>query len=87
MCYGLYAATPALWDAAKQFADQLAHSLGFRPGGRVDIDCFIGRYSSTHVGVHVDHAHNFGFTLQDTGWPNNVCLAQYTKRPPRTQIS
>ncbi|WP_375644073.1 MULTISPECIES: hypothetical protein [unclassified Bartonella] len=23
------------------------------------------RYSSTHVGVHVDHAHNFGFTLQD----------------------
>ncbi|WP_406604182.1 hypothetical protein [Bartonella gliris] len=63
MYYGLYAATPILWDAAKQFADQLAHSLGFRPGGRVDIDCFIGRYSSTHVGIHVDHAHNFSFTL------------------------
>ncbi|UTO28915.1 hypothetical protein [Bartonella harrusi] len=65
MYYGLYAATPIMWDVAKRFADRLAHSLGFRPGGRVDIDCFIGRYSSTHVGVHVDHAHNFGFTLRD----------------------
>ncbi|WP_375624430.1 MULTISPECIES: hypothetical protein [unclassified Bartonella] len=41
MYYGLYAAIPLLWDAAKHFADQLAHSLGFRPGGRVDIACFI----------------------------------------------
>ncbi|WP_142417159.1 hypothetical protein [Bartonella massiliensis] len=85
MYYGLYAATPVLWDTAKQFADQLAHSLGFRPGGRVDIDCFIGRYSSTHVGVHVDHAHNFGFTLQDGKtmftWPNTRKDLQGLKYP------
>ncbi|WP_043288677.1 hypothetical protein [Paraburkholderia oxyphila] len=65
MYYGLHAASPTLWDIAKSFADQLALLLGYRPGGRVDIDCFIGRYSSTHVGIHVDHAHNFGFTLRD----------------------
>ncbi|MCZ2159204.1 hypothetical protein NPX99_08110 [Bartonella sp. 220] len=85
MYYGLYAASPVLWDAAKQFADQLAHSLGFRPGGRVDIDCFIGRYSSTHVGVHVDHAHNFGFTLQDGktmfAWPSTRKDLQGLKYP------
>jgi hypothetical protein len=63
--YGLHAASTAMWDAAKVVADQLAHSLGHRPGGRVDIDCFVGRYSSTHTGVHVDHAHNFAFTLRD----------------------
>ncbi|SAL21397.1 hypothetical protein AWB71_01059 [Caballeronia peredens] len=65
MYYGLHAASPVIWDIAKVFSDQLALSLGYRPGGRVDIDCFIGRYSSTHVGIHVDHAHNFGFTLRD----------------------
>ncbi|WP_074381408.1 hypothetical protein [Bartonella doshiae] len=85
MYYGLYAATPALWDVAKQFADQLAHSLSFRPGGRVDIDCFIGRYSSTHVGIHVDHAHNFGFTLQDGKtmfvWPSTRKELQGLKYP------
>ncbi|WP_273757029.1 hypothetical protein [Bartonella sp. MM73XJBT] len=81
----LNAATPILWDAAKQFADQLAHSLGFRPGGRVDIDYFIGRYSSTHVGIHVDHAHNFGFTLQDDktmfAWTNTRKDLQGLKYP------
>ncbi|WP_375639778.1 MULTISPECIES: hypothetical protein [unclassified Bartonella] len=89
MYYGLYAATPALWDAAKKFADQLAHSLGFRPGGRVDIDCFIGRYSSTYVGVHVDHAHNFGFTLQDGktmfAWPGTRRDLQGLKYPEYEQ--
>ncbi|MHA6845429.1 hypothetical protein [Ralstonia syzygii] len=65
MYYGLHAASPIIWDVAKAFSDQLALSIGYRPGGRVDIDCFIGRYSSTYVGVHVDHAHNFGFTLRD----------------------
>ncbi|WP_273758466.1 hypothetical protein [Bartonella sp. AU55XJBT] len=85
MYYGLYAATPVLWDAAKQFANQLAHSLGFSPGGRVDIDCFIGRYSSTHVGIHVDHAHNFAFTLQDGktmfAWPSTRKDLQGLKYP------
>ncbi|WP_454738905.1 hypothetical protein [Cupriavidus necator] len=65
MYYGLHAASPTIWDVAKVFADQLALSIGYRPGGRVDIDCFIGRYSSTYIGIHVDHAHNFGFTLRD----------------------
>ena len=63
--FGLHAASPAMWDTAKSFADHLAHALGHRPGGRVDIDCFVGRYSSTHTGVHVDHAHNFAFTLRN----------------------
>lgn len=65
MYYGLHAASPIIWDVAKTFSDQLALSIGYRPGGRVDIDCFIGRYSSTYIGIHVDHAHNFGFTLRD----------------------
>ncbi|WP_063552340.1 hypothetical protein [Burkholderia territorii] len=65
MYYGLHAASPVIWDVAKSFSDQLASSIGYRPGGRVDIDCFIGRYSSTYIGIHADHAHNFGFTLRD----------------------
>lgn len=63
--FGLHAASPIMWDIAKSFADALAHNLGYRPGGRVDIDCFVGRYSSTHTGVHVDFAHNFAFTLRN----------------------
>ena len=50
--FGLHAASPTMWDSAKSFADHLAYNLGHRPGGRVDIDCFVGRYSSTHTGVH-----------------------------------
>ncbi|MEE1751538.1 hypothetical protein [Streptomyces sp. SP18CS02] len=73
--FGLYAAGSAMWDAAKSFSDALARALGHRPGGRVDIDCFIGRYSSTHTGVHVDHAHNFASTLRDGktmyAWPGD----------------
>ncbi|MBU9678664.1 hypothetical protein KTF37_17570 [Burkholderia multivorans] len=65
MYYGLHAASPLIWDAAKTFSDRLASSIGYRPGGRVDIDCFIGRYSSAYIGIHADHAHNFGFTLRD----------------------
>ncbi|MGC2943028.1 hypothetical protein [Burkholderia ambifaria] len=73
MYYGLHAASPVVWDVAKAFSDELALSIGYRPGGRVDIDCFVGRYSSTYTGIHVDHAHNFGFTLRDGktmfAWP------------------
>ncbi|MCW5258405.1 hypothetical protein D5038_19250 [Verminephrobacter aporrectodeae subsp. tuberculatae] len=75
MYYGLYAASSTMWDAAKEFSDRLALAIGYRPGGRVDIDCFIGRYSSTYIGVHVDHAHNFAFTLRNGKtmftWPGN----------------
>lgn len=75
MYYGLHAASPVIWDVAKAFSDQLALSIGYRPGGRVDVDCFIGRYSSTYIGIHSDHAHNFGFTLRNGKtmftWPGN----------------
>ena len=83
--FGLYAANPAMWDTAKSFADDLAHCLGYRPGGRVDIDCFVGRYSSTHTGVHVDYAHNFAFTLRDGktmfSWPGDRNDLQGLKSP------
>lgn len=83
--FGLYAANPAMWDTAKSFADSLAHTLGYRPGGRVDIDCFVGRYASTHTGVHVDFAHNFAFTLRDGKtmftWPGDRTDLQGLKSP------
>ena len=62
--FGLHGASSEVWDSAKIFIKKLSTELGYRPGGRVDVDCFIGRYSSTPSGVHVDDAHNFGFTLR-----------------------
>lgn len=83
--FGLHAASPTMWDSAKSFADHLAYNLGHRPGGRVDIDCFVGRYSSTHTGVHVDFAHNFAFTLRDGKtmftWPGDRADLQGLKSP------
>ncbi|GGN90293.1 hypothetical protein GCM10010112_75560 [Actinoplanes lobatus] len=61
---GLHAVSAPLWDRAKALADDVYEHTGSRPAGRVDIDTFIGRYASTNVGVHVDHAGNFGFTLR-----------------------
>ncbi|MEU8976657.1 hypothetical protein AB0D11_47295 [Streptomyces monashensis] len=61
---GLHAGDAALWDRAKKLADDVHRYTGSRVAGRVDIDTFIGRYTSTNVGVHVDHAGNFGFTLR-----------------------
>lgn len=83
--FGIHAANPAMWDAAKTLADQLASALGFRPGGRVDIDCFIGQYSSTYTGIHVDYAHNFAFTLRNGKtmftWPPNKMEVLGLKSP------
>ncbi|MHA7304270.1 hypothetical protein ACX80E_03345 [Arthrobacter sp. TMN-49] len=83
--FGLFAASTTMWDTAKGFADGLALTLGHRPGGRVDIDCFVGRYSSTHTGVHVDYAHNFAFTLRDGKtmftWPGDRSDLQGLKSP------
>lgn len=62
--FGLHGASEVVWDSAKAFIKKLSMELGYRPGGRVDVDCFVGRYSSTPSGVHVDDAHNFGFTLR-----------------------
>lgn len=63
--FGLHGASQEIWDRTKQFIDKLSSMLNFRPGGRVDVDCFIGRYSSTPSGIHVDDAHNFGFTFRN----------------------
>ncbi|MES9525398.1 hypothetical protein [Streptomyces capoamus] len=61
---GLHAVSAPLWDRAKRMSDDVFRCTGTRVAGRVDIDTFIGRYTSTNVGVHVDHAGNFGFTLR-----------------------
>ncbi|MEU6378568.1 hypothetical protein [Streptomyces sp. NPDC046909] len=61
---GLHAVDAPLWDRAKRLSDDVYRATGTRVAGRVDIDTFIGRYTSTNVGVHVDHAGNFGFTLR-----------------------
>ncbi|MFF3373665.1 hypothetical protein ACFYXF_12050 [Streptomyces sp. NPDC002680] len=61
---GLHAVDAPLWDRAKRLSDDVYRYTGTRVAGRVDIDTFIGRYTSTNVGVHVDHAGNFGFTLR-----------------------
>lgn len=61
---GLHAVDASLWDRAKRLSDDVYRYTGTRVAGRVDIDTFIGRYTSTNVGVHVDHAGNFGFTLR-----------------------
>ncbi|GAA4320369.1 hypothetical protein GCM10023086_44670 [Streptomyces venetus] len=61
---GLHAVHAPLWDRAKRLSDDVYRYTGTRVAGRVDIDTFIGRYTSTNVGVHVDHAGNFGFTLR-----------------------
>ncbi len=63
--FGLHGASEYIWDNAKLFIDVLSDAIGFRPGGRADVDCFIGRYSSTPSGIHVDDAHNFGFTFRN----------------------
>jgi hypothetical protein len=61
---GLHAVDAPLWDRAKRLSDDVYRYTGTRVAGRVDMDTFIGRYTSTNVGVHVDHAGNFGFTLR-----------------------
>ncbi|MCC3766708.1 hypothetical protein [Streptomyces sp. UNOC14_S4] len=74
--FGLPAVNADFWDFAKAFADLLARALGHRPGGRVDIDCFVGRYEWTHTGAHVDYADNFAFTVRPgkvmLTWPSFV---------------
>ncbi|MFJ8828183.1 hypothetical protein ACIREE_41510 [Streptomyces sp. NPDC102467] len=61
---GLHAVDALMWDRAKRLSDDVYRYTGTRVAGRVDMDTFIGRYASTNVGVHVDHAGNFGFTLR-----------------------
>lgn len=61
---GLHAVSAPLWDRAKRLADDLYKHTGSSVAARVDVDTFVGRYASTNVGVHVDHADNFGFTLR-----------------------
>lgn len=83
--FGLPAVDPDFWDFAKAFADLMAGVLGYRPGGRVDIDCFVGRYEWTHTGAHVDYADNFAFTLRPgkvmLTWPSSVADVAGAKWP------
>jgi hypothetical protein len=84
-CFGLPAVDPDFWDFAQEFANLLARVLGHRPGGRVDIDCFVGRYEWTHTGVHVDYADNFAFTARPgkvmLTWPASVAAVSGAKWP------
>ncbi|MEU4887844.1 MULTISPECIES: hypothetical protein [Streptomyces] len=61
---GLHAVSAPMWDRAKRLSDDVHRYTGSRVAGRVDMDTFIGRYAATNVGVHVDHAGNFGFTVR-----------------------
>ncbi len=63
--FGLHGSSHIIWDFAKKFIDTLSKSIGYRPGGRADVDCFIGKYSSTPSGIHADDAHNFGFSIRN----------------------
>ncbi|KGQ65974.1 hypothetical protein IO49_06790 [Gallibacterium anatis] len=63
--FGLHTISSSIWDKIRDFSKKLNNNLINRPLGRIDIDCFIGRYNSTHTGIHVDHAHNFSFTMRD----------------------
>jgi hypothetical protein len=62
--FGLHKVSSELWDFAKDFVDDIVAAAGRRPAGRVDFDCFVGRYEKTHVGAHIDDAHSFGFNLR-----------------------
>ena len=83
--FGLHKVSPELWDFAKDFVDDVVAAAGRRPAGRVDFDCFVGRYEKTHVGAHIDDAHSFGFNLrggkQLLTWPEAF---DATMRTPTT---
>lgn len=63
--FGLHTINAKIWDTARNFAHIIYSNTDKKPTGRVDVDCFLGNYASTHSGVHVDYAHNFAFTLRN----------------------
>ena len=63
--FGLHTINAQIWDIARNFAHIIYNNTDKKPTGRVDVDCFLGNYASTHSGVHVDYAHNFAFTLRN----------------------
>lgn len=83
--FGLHGTSAKLWDRSRHCIDAILKVLGHRPAGRVDVDCFIGRYASTPVGIHVDYAHNFGFTYREGKtmytWPFTKKELLYLKTP------
>jgi hypothetical protein len=83
--FGLHGAIPQIWDETKAFLDTLHSALGYRPAGRVDVDCFVGRYSSTPSGIHVDGGHNFALTYRDGKtmytWPSSRSDLLWLKSP------
>jgi len=79
---GLHAVSAPFWDHGRYLARRVTEAVGARPPGRVDVDTFIGRYSSTNVGVHADGANNLGFTLRGTKqlltWPPDADVPRRT---------
>ncbi|MGF6884630.1 hypothetical protein ABIA39_007190 [Nocardia sp. GAS34] len=73
---GIHTVSSALWDRARDFANDVRHELGVQPLGHVDMDIFMGHYQSTSVGIHQDFAHNFSFTLRGPKylltWPSKM---------------
>ena len=63
--FGLHTIDAQIWDMARNFARIIYKNTNKKPTGRVDVDCFLGNYTSTHSGIHVDYAHNFAFTLRN----------------------
>lgn len=63
--FGLHTINEKIWDTARDFAQIVYRNTDKKPTGRVDVDCFLGNYTSTHTGIHVDYAHNFAFTLRN----------------------
>jgi hypothetical protein len=51
-----------LWARARDFLSGLYTATGSLSPGYADFDVFAGKYRSTPVGIHVDHAANFMFT-------------------------
>lgn len=63
--FGLHTINAQIWDIARNFAHIIYNNTDKKPTERVDVDCFLGNYASTHSGVHVDYAYNFAFTLRN----------------------
>lgn len=63
--FGLHTVNAKIWDTARDFANLVYDNTEKKPTGRVDVDCFLGNYASTHTGIHIDYAHNFAFSLRN----------------------
>lgn len=84
--FGLHTINAQIWDIARNFAHIIYNNTDKKLTGRVDVDCFLGNYASTHSGVHVDYAHNFALTLRNgksmyNTWSPNQKTVKGLKHP------